>query len=141
MSNTVKLTELRIGRNYNNNPCVVEGDGTTMSDQAWDRFKADAREALEVFAFYIKADSYWTETHTGIGTWTDKDGVEHTEESAVVTLYWTEHGLNLPSVTRFSYKRLYNRAATLALVFNQDAVAVIRDGRSILVGKDGIINS
>ena len=141
MSKKVRLTELRIGRNHNKGPFEMEGDGTTMGDQKWESFKADAREALEAFAFYIEADSFWIETHTGIGTWTDKDGVDHTEESAVVTLYWTEHGLNGPSRTRYAYRKLYDRAATLALVFNQDAVAVIRDGRSILVGKDGIINS
>jgi hypothetical protein len=139
MSNTVRLTELRIGRNYNEGPFSIDGDGTTLSDQAWESFKTMTRDALHVFAVQIEADTFWIETHTGTGTWTGDDGVTHTEESAVVTLYWTENGLNGPSRTRYAYRRLYDTAGIIAFTFNQDAVAVIRDGRSILVSKEGVV--
>lgn len=130
MSNTYNLTELRIGRNIN---------GTPMSAESWEKFQAIAEELLQEFGIDSEADTYWTEIHTGTGTWTDGDGIAQTEDSAVVTLYWTEHGLHDGDArVEAAYTTLEVEVAKLAGFFRQDAIAVVREGRSILVSKEEV---
>jgi hypothetical protein len=119
------ITELRLGRNV----------GTqSMGLTRWSEFQADAIAALEFFAGTLEADEYWTEVHIGTGTYTDESGVTVVEESAVVTLYWSEHGLNdVDALARIALDGLENDAAIYATRYNQDAIAVVHGGRSTLV--------
>ena len=121
----MQLIEIRIGRNIGDTP---------MTNKDWDRFQADAVAALEFFAQTVEADESWTEVHIGTGTYTDESGVTVVEESAVVTLYWSEHGLNnVEALTALALLQLNYDAFVLATEHQQDAVAVVAGGRSTLV--------
>jgi hypothetical protein len=119
----MNTTELRIGRNIN---------GTPMRSKDWKQFQADALAVLEQFAQDIEADESWTEVHFGTGTWTNAAGVTESEDSAVVTLYWSEHGLLSADRTQFELDQLESAVAKLADRYLQDAVALVH-GRSNLV--------
>ena len=126
MSTSYNITELRLGRNIGTEP---------MTKKIWDRFKADAVAALEFFSQTVEADEFWTEVHTSLGgRYTDGDGVTTGEESAIVTLYWSKHGLNdVDALTRIALGDLENDASIYATRYKQDAIAVVHGGRSTLV--------
>ena len=123
---TYNLTEVRIGRNIKNEP---------MAKGRWVRFQDDIVASLRFFAGTVEADEFWTEVHHGSGTW---DGVE--EESAVVTLYWSEHGLNdADALVRIALADLENDASIFATRYEQDAIAVVHGGRSTLVKAKAVL--
>jgi len=124
MNNTpTTLTELRIGRNIN---------GVPMSDARWESFVGHCRAILDGLAvgeqnLTVRRLTQWIEVHRGIGTWTDDNGIEQSEESAVVTLYSDgEHG------DEATIDLLMDLASQLAADFEQDAVAVVVGGVSYL---------
>lgn len=130
MSNTITLTELRLGRNVR---------GVPMADDRWSSFVGQARCVLDGIAtaeqnLTVRKLQQWTEVHRGIGTWTDDDGIEQSEESAVVTLYSDS---DLDGVLDL----LLEFAAELAADFEQDAVAVIFGGLSYLARAAAEVNS
>lgn len=121
----MNIIEIRIGKNVN---------GAPMVDDRWASFVDQARAVLDGIAAGLAQGrltplSSRTEVHRGIGTWTDADGVEQFESSAVVSLY-----LDAP-LFEFSTARdtLMEFAAELAAEFEQDAVAVVWQGESTLV--------
>ncbi len=120
MSKQVNITELRIGRNI---------DGTPMDADQWAEFVAAAREAAEEFGRDIEADEFWVETHfSDAGQYNGQ-----TEESAVVTVYWTPHGLTTAEFDQWAVDELVRKAGELAWEFDQETVAVVHGGRSTLV--------
>lgn len=120
MDKQVNITELRIGRNI---------DGTPMEAGRWAQFVIDARQAVAEFAENIEADEFWVESHlSNAGQYNGQ-----TEDSAVVTVYWTPHGLTTAEFDQWAIDRLAARAAELADQYEQETVAVVNGGRSTLV--------
>ena len=125
MSNTNKnILELRFGRNI---------QGVRMCPDTWQLFQDEAIDLLKQFAIDAEADTYWTEIHTGKGEWINDIGVKESEESAVATLYWTEHGLHdSDERVEDAFASLEDAVVQLAYEYSQDAIAVVR-GQSKLV--------
>ena len=120
MNKQVNITELRIGRNINGKP---------MDAVSWTGFVKTARKFVEDFGRDIEADEYWVETHlSDAGQYKGE-----TEESAVLTVYWTPHGLTTAEFDQWAVDELVRKAGLLAALFEQEAVAVVHGGRSTLV--------
>jgi len=125
MNKQVNITELRIGRNIGNTP---------MSVVDWTNFVKAARTVVEGFGRDIEADEFWVETHfSDAGRYNGQ-----TEESAVVTVYWTPHGLTTAEFDQWAVDELVRKAGILAYLFEQDTVAVVHGGRSTLVEATGV---
>jgi hypothetical protein len=118
MQDIITITELRFGRNIK---------GVPMDGATWRKFQKFARRDLETVGQH-SGDASWVEVHTGTGTWVNEDGVRESEESAVATLY-VKNG----ALTAGDIELLKRSAATLALAFRQDAVAVVAHGTSYLL--------
>jgi hypothetical protein len=121
---TTSIIEYRIGRNVGTTP---------MSEMQWSDYIEQARAILDGAAAGLQRETanrltQWTEVHTGMGTWTDEDGTEVREESAVVTLYTDSDTLDEPL-----HDLLVELAGDLAARFEQDAVALVFGGVSTLV--------
>lgn len=122
----MNIIELRIGRNVGSVP---------MPAQRWQQFVDHSVAVLEGVAEGLNRGrveplSSRTEVHRGTGTWTDANGVTVSEESAVVSLYLDA------SLLEFCDARevLVELVGELASEFQQDAIAVVWQGTSTLVG-------
>lgn len=135
MATQTHIIEYRIGRNIGSVP---------MDDRRWLAFQNDARAILLGIADGLNNPRHdliaagvagvelltqWTEVHRGIGTWTGDDGLEQSEESAVVTLYTSALELELFTLRDL----LVELAGELAARFEQDAIALVWQGQSTLV--------
>lgn len=117
---TIKTyAQFNIGRNVGTTP---------MSLERWSAFISDACHALSMSA--LRADGQTlmdieprVEIHKGKGTWIDTNGNEIMEDSAHISLYWSDGPL--PWQTGFDLGKIRYYAAQLASDYDQDLVAVI----------------
>lgn len=116
----MNITEIRIGRNIGNVP---------MPAVDWQRFIDEARTDLVDFAKDIQAENYWTEVHTGTGTF---EGIS--EDSAIITLYW-DNGNPTPARVEHAHNQLTDHLIWLAAWYHQKAVAAVH-GTSTLVSAE-----
>ena len=122
---------MRIGRNVGTVP---------MDDERWESFIGQARAVLDGVAAgldrgRVEPFTQWTEVHIGQGTWTADDGSVVVEQSAVVSLFTSSSLLDRLGTDRM----LVDAAAELAAEFEQDAVAVVTGGVSLLVDAAAVV--